>query len=148
MKQELNLSNQICHRFYVATNAITRAYKPYLAELDVTYPQYVVLMALWELDDIEVGKLQQVTKIDSGALTQILKKLEQKKIVRLVPSDTDRRVKLVQLTKHGSELEQSAQSIPKKLRCQFPELSGEELMQLQELLDKLNASLLSAEEKV
>ncbi len=143
MKPQLALSNQICHRFYIATNAITRAYKPYLKQLDITYPQYLVLMALWQQDDIEVGQIQQQTKIDSGALTLILKKLVQKGLLQLSSSKQDKRVKLVKLTEAGTKMEAKAESIPKQLRCQFPELSDSEINQLTTLLDKLNSSLLT-----
>lgn len=143
MKPQLALSNQICHRFYIATNAITRAYKPYLKQLDITYPQYLVLMALWQQDDIEVGQIQQQTKIDSGALTLILKKLVQKGLLQLLSSKQDKRVKLVKLTAAGAKMEIQAENIPQQLRCQFPELSDTEVAQLSVLLDKLNTSLLA-----
>lgn len=143
MKPQLALSNQICHRFYVATNAITRAYKPYLKQLDLTYPQYLVLMSLWQQDGIEVGLVQQQTKIDPGALTLILKKLGQKGLLQLSSSKQDKRVKLVKLTEAGAKMEAQAENIPQQLRCQFPELSDTEVAQLTVLLDKLNTSLLA-----
>lgn len=143
MKPQLALSNQICHRFYVATNAITRAYKPYLKQLDITYPQYLVLMALWQQDDIEVGQIQQQTKVDAGALTLIMKKLVQKGLIQLVAAKYDKRVKLVKLTQAGARMEDQAETIPQQLRCEFPELTDRELTELSRLLDKLNSSLLT-----
>lgn len=143
MKPQLELSNQICHRFYVATNAITRAYKPYLKQLDITYPQYLVLMALWQQDDIEVGQIQQQTKVDAGALSLIMKKLVQKGLIEMISSQQDKRVKLVKLTEAGAKMESAAENIPQQLRCQFPELSDAEVNQLRSLLDKLNSSLLA-----
>ena len=141
MNEHLILSNQICHRFYKATNAITRAYKPYLNQLDITYPQYLVMMALWETDVIEVSKVQQQTQVDAGALSLILKKLVAKGLIMLNPAEGDKRVKLVCLTQQGKEMQLAASDIPMKLRCQFPDFSEADIAQLIQLLDKLNVSL-------
>ena len=143
MAEQLKLSNQICHRLYMANNAITRAYKPYLDELGITYPQYLVMMSLWEQDEIEVGVIRTKTQIDAGALTQILKKLEQKQLLQLMPSEHDKRVKIVELTFQGLKLKEQATDIPAKLKCQFPAVEKDDLIQLQILLDKLNQSLSS-----
>lgn len=78
MSELLKLENQLCHRFYTLSNAFTRAYRPLLKTLDITYPQYVTLMALWENDDITIANLLEVTDIDGGAMSLILKKLEAK----------------------------------------------------------------------
>lgn len=145
MNEQLTLSNQICHRFYMATNAITRAYKPCLNQLDITYPQYLVMMALWEQDNVEVSMVQQQTQIDSGALTLILKKLVAKEVITLTPAEQDKRVKLVQLTAKGKEMEAAAADIPNTLRCQFPDFSEQEVAQLIQLLDKLNDNLYQQE---
>lgn len=141
MNDQLKLSNQICHRFYKATNAITRAYKPYLNQLDITYPQYLVLMALWEKDNTEVSQVQQQTQIDAGALTLILKKLVAKDVIVLLAAEQDKRVKLVKLTDKGRAMESDAADIPNQLRCQFPDFSDAEIRQLVLLLDKLNSNL-------
>lgn len=141
MNEHLILSNQICHRFYKATNAITRAYKPYLNQLGITYPQYLVMMALWETDVIEVSKVQQQTQVDAGALSLILKKLVTKGLISLNPAEGDKRVKLVCLTEQGKEMQLEASDIPVKLRCQFPDFSEADIAQLIQLLDKLNVSL-------
>lgn len=130
----------------MATNAITRAYKPYLNQLDITYPQYLVLMALWEKDDIEISKIQRQTQIDAGALTLIMKKLVVKDIVTISVAEHDKRVKLVQLTEKGKEMELKAVAIPSSLRCQFPDFSDKEVLQLTQLLDKLNMNLSNGNE--
>lgn len=137
MSEHLKLSNQICHRFYVASNAIIRAYRPLLQELDVTYPQYIVLLALWEQDGVEVGKVQSMTKIDAGALSLILKKLEAKNYITLTPSEHDKRVKCILLTDSGRELYQRAQDIPKQLMCKVSHISADEVQQLKVIVDKL-----------
>lgn len=144
MAEQLKLSNQICHRLYMANNAITRAYKPHLDELGITYPQYLVMMSLWQQDKVEVGLIRNQTKIDAGALTQILKKLVQKQYILLAPSEQDKRVKLVELTSQGRKLKEKALDIPAKLKCQFPDVEKDDLIQLQILLDRLNDSLSSS----
>ena len=115
----------------------------HLDELGITYPQYLVMMSLWQQDKVEVGLIRSQTKIDAGALTQILKKLEQKQYLLLMPSEHDKRAKLVELTPQGRNLKEQAVDIPAKLKCQFPEVEKDDLIQLQILLDKLNDSLSS-----
>ena len=69
MSELLKLENQLCHRFYTLSNAFTRAYRPLLKALDITYPQYVTLMALWETDHITIAELLDRTAIDGGAMS-------------------------------------------------------------------------------
>ena len=135
MYEQLRLSNQICHRLYVASNSVTRAYRPLLNELDITYPQYVVMMALWQNDDIEVGKVQALTKIDAGALTQILKKLVDKKFLQLTPTEEDKRIKRVRLTPIGSALQEKASDIPIKLMCNLDGVDSADIQKLKHILD-------------
>ncbi len=70
---QLKLKNQLCHRLYMASNSIVRAYREPLRELNLTYPQYIVMMALWEQDEITIAELVEKTAIDGGAMTQILR---------------------------------------------------------------------------
>ncbi|MDC2890304.1 MarR family transcriptional regulator [Psychrosphaera sp. 1_MG-2023] len=142
MMEQLKLSNQICHRYYVASNAITRAYRPLLDELGLTYPQYVVLMALWEEDNVEVKQVKAKTHIDGGALSLILKKLSAKNLINIVPSELDKRIKHVQLSDKGWQLQQEASGIPEKLMCQVSNMSREEVLLLKTLTDKLVENLI------
>ena len=142
MYEHLQLSNQICHRLYVASNAVTRAYRPLLKELDITYPQYVVMMALWQHNDIEVGKVQSLTKIDAGALTQILKKMVDKGWLLLTPTEEDKRVKRVSLTASGIKLQERASEIPIKLMCHLKGVESSDIQQLKHILDALVDSVL------
>ncbi len=137
------LSNQLCHRFYVIANAITRRYRAPLEKINLTYPQYVVMMALWEKDDISVRELQQKTLIDTGCLSVMLKKMIDKGLLERIACDMDRRIKKVKLTEKGVALKDSAQKVRKKLQqTHQPTLSDTELQQLIDLLDKLKAGLL------
>lgn len=141
MFQQLALTNQLCHRLYVASNAITRAYRPYLQEIDLTYPQYVVMMALWQQDKIEIGKLRSLTKVDGGALSLILKKLQSKELIVLKPSKEDKRIKHINLTSQGSALANRAALIPEKMMCKFSQVDIEDVESLKRVLDKLIVNL-------
>ncbi len=136
------LDNQLCHRFYVIANAITRKYKPMLDKINLTYPQYVVMMALWEKDNISVTELQKKTLIDIGCLSVMLKKMVDKQFIEMIVSSTDRRKKTIQLTHKGKKLKTAAQVEKKKLQEENQSnLTDKEYNQLIELLDKLKAGL-------
>lgn len=137
----LKLDNQLCHRFYTVSNAFTRAYRPLLKELDITYPQYLVLLTLWEQDALSISELVEKSKIDPGALTLILKKMEQKDFISIVPGQSDKRVKQITLTQKGKKAKETAASIPQQLLCKMQNLSGDELTQLKNLIDKLYCDL-------
>ena len=81
--ENLQLKNQLCHRLYMASNNIARAYREPLQALNLTYPQYVVMMALWEKDGITIAQLIEQTAIDGGAMTQILKKMADKSLLAI-----------------------------------------------------------------
>lgn len=138
MSDALKLENQLCHRFYLISNALTRAYRPLLEKLDITYPQYLVMMALWEKDKITIAALSQKTGIDAGAMTLILKKLSQKKLIEINKDEEDKRVKHVNLTIAGQDLKESAKTIPAQMICNFNQLNETDIEQLVTLLDKMN----------
>lgn len=138
---QLKLDNQICHRLYMASNSVVRAYRDALNELELTYPQYVVMMALWEEDEISIAQLLEKTAIDGGAMTQILKKMTDKSLLAVVKNETDKRKRVVKLHKHGIQLQQQAANIPEHIRCRFPSITQQEATQLITLLDKLNTDL-------
>ncbi len=137
----LKLENQLCHRFYSVSNAFTRAYRPLLKSLDITYPQYLVMMALWEQDNQTITQLVEKCRIDAGALTLILKKLNQKGFIEIKSSQQDKRVKEVVLTKKGLTAKSDAVNIPKQLLCQLQNLDADEMGQLKVLIDKLYCEL-------
>ncbi|GGF67577.1 MarR family winged helix-turn-helix transcriptional regulator [Alteromonas lipolytica] len=137
----LKLDNQLCHRFYSVSNALTRAYRPLLQKMDITYPQYLVLLALWEHKQLTISALVDKCRIDAGALTLILKKLEQKGYLAITPSTLDKRVKQVVLTGKGSAARNDAAEIPKALLCHIKNLSMDELQMLTGLIDKLYCDL-------
>lgn len=134
---QLKLDNQICHRLYMASNALTRTYREMLSELDLTYPQYVVMMALWEQDNISIAELLEKTAIDGSAMTQILKKMSDKDLLSVIKDEQDKRKRLVALQDNGKKAQDKAAAIPQSIRCQFPSLSQEESEKLIHLLDKV-----------
>ena len=139
MSELLKLENQLCHRFYTLSNAFTRAYRPLLKALDITYPQYVTLMALWETDDITIAELLEKTVIDGGAMSLILKKLEEKGFLVVNKDELDKRVKRVQLTEMGKEKKTIAEKVPAQMLCKLNGMSAEESRTLKNLLDKLGS---------
>lgn len=138
---KLKLENQICHSLYSATNALVRAYRPLLDKLDLTYPQYLVMLALWESDDVAIKDLVRRTRFDAGTLTPILKRLDAKGLIRLVKSEQDSRQKSVVVTEEGHQMAQVAESVPDELSCQI-DMTAEEAVKLKLLAEKLYSRLI------
>ena len=138
--EALHLDNQVCFPIYAASRLVMQAYRPLLAELGLTYPQYLVMMVLWETDARTVREIGARLYLDSGTLTPLLKRLEKQGLVaRNRRVDDDRTVEN-HLTEAGRELQQSALSIPNELVCNAeldPEQVGSLKKDLNELVDKL-----------
>ncbi|OCH26733.1 MarR family transcriptional regulator [Aliivibrio fischeri] len=137
---QLLLKNQVCFSLYSASNAMIRAYRPLLSTLDLTYPQYLAMMVIWEKNGINVKELGHDLHLDSGTLTPLLKRLESKGIVTRERSKEDERIRLVFLTKQGIELKDKALSVPNSIFCKS-QLQLEELQQLKATCEKLLANL-------
>lgn len=108
----LKLENQLCFPLYACSKEIVKIYKPYLDELDLTYTQYITMMVLWERKQMNVKELGKYLYLDSGTLTPVLKKLEQKGLVERTRSKEDERVLSVTLTESGNALKDKAVEIP------------------------------------
>ena len=109
---QLRLDNQLCFALYAASGLVTRAYRPLLEPLGLTYPQYLVMLALWERDGLTVSELGERLFLDSGTLTPLLKRLESADLlVRLRDVQDERRVRIT-LTGQGRALRDGAQPIP------------------------------------
>ncbi len=111
----LKLENQLCFPLYVCSKEIVRRYKPYLDKLDLTYTQYITMMALWECKEINVKELGEKLYLDSGTLTPLLKKLETKGYIKRERSKSDERNLIVTITKDGEALKEIAADIPQKI---------------------------------
>ncbi|MBE5903489.1 MULTISPECIES: MarR family winged helix-turn-helix transcriptional regulator [Pseudobutyrivibrio] len=132
----LRISNQLCFPLYACSKEIVKRYKPYLDPLDLTYTQYITMMVVWEEKEITVKALGDKLFLDSGTLTPVLKKLEQKGYVKRVRSKDDERNLIITLTKEGEGLKKQASEIPAKMG-QCVKLSSEESAQLYNLLYKV-----------
>lgn len=111
-----NKHNQLSLVLHSACNAINRAYRNTLEQFDITYPQYLVLLALWYQDSISVKELSTQTLLDSSTLTPLLKRLEAKDLVTRSRRHDDERVRVICLTHKGRELERKAASIPANIQ--------------------------------
>jgi DNA-binding MarR family transcriptional regulator len=133
---QLKLENQLCFPFYAISRQITALYRPLLEPLNLTYPQYLVLLVLWEHKISSVKDLGKKLLLDSGTLTPLLKRMEQDELVSRQRDKADERVVFVSLTNKGIELENEAKDIPFKLASCMA-LTMEEFINLKAQLDKL-----------
>lgn len=130
------LGKQLCFSLYSVTNALTRQYRPLLKEFDLTYPQFVVLLALYEQDNIALKELGEKTLFDSGTLTPLVQKLEAKAFLNRVSIAEDERVKKVILTDKARALKEKIVDLPNQIRCSM-RLSDAELTTLRQLSKSL-----------
>jgi MarR family transcriptional regulator, organic hydroperoxide resistance regulator len=144
-EQALKLEAQLCFPLYAASNLLTRLYRPLLEELGLTYPQYLVMLVLWERRSASVGELSEALYLDSGTLTPLLKRLEANGLVRRERSAEDERRVEVSLTREGEVLKKRALEVPGALACRVG-LGNErfiglraELRALMELLGEANS---------
>ena len=111
----LKLENQLCFPLYACAKEIVRTYTPYLDELGITYTQYITMMVMWEHKELRVKEVGKRLYLDSGTLTPVLKKLEEKGFVTRRRSETDERDVIVSITESGEALKEKAVHIPEKL---------------------------------
>src|SRR5436305_2946932 len=140
----LLLANQLCFAVYSTAHAFNRVYKPLLDALGLTYPQYLVMLVLWERDGGSVKEIGERLFLDSGTLTPLLKRLEAAGLVRRTRSTEDERQVLVALTPQGQVLKEKARGVPQSI-LEASECSVAELVALKSeivsLRDRLNAAL-------
>lgn len=140
----LKLDNQLCFVLYAASRVLTRLYGPFLTKLNLTYPQYLVMMVLWEHQTLSVGDIGRLLYLDSGTLTPLLKRLEAQGLISRNRLSTDERKVIVMLTEEGSAMKQQAISVPLELFCRSG-LTVEEFQDIKlsvtKLLDRMNADL-------
>ena len=136
--EALRLDNQLCFPLYACAKEIVRRYKPFLDEIDLTYTQYIVMMVLWEEREINVKELGSRLYLDSGTLTPVLKRLEQKGLITRQRDDKDERVLIVSITKEGDGLQDKAVEIPIKM-AGCVSLEPQDAAELYGLLHKLLA---------
>jgi len=113
--EQLQLDNQLCFPVYAASRLITRAYQPHLDRLGITYPQYLVLMVLWEADSATVNKISQKLILQTNTVTPLLKRMEKQGLVTRRRSESDERKVIVTLTGKGRRMQTAAAHIPLEL---------------------------------
>lgn len=143
----LALDNQLCFALHAASRRVVRAYRPTLSALDLTYPQYLVLLVLWEWDRTAPEKatltaLGERLDLDSGTLTPLLRRLEQKKLIKRTRSRFDERECPVGLTERGRELKERAVEVPRSALRNSP-LSLDAIVQLRTQLTHLRTALVA-----
>ena len=134
--ESLQLKNQVCFPLYALSKEITKLYRPLLENLDMTYPQYLVMMVLWEKDGLTVSEVGQKLLLDSGTLTPLLKRLENKSYISRKRKKEDERVVELFLTDEGAKLQEKACSIPEEM-VEKIDVKKEDLLQLKILVDAM-----------
>ena len=113
--EQLKLENQLCFPVYAASRLIIREYQPYMDNLGITYPQYLVLMVLWEKDDISVNEISQKLILNTNTVTPLLKRMEAQGFIKRRRSRSDERKVIVKLTGKGKLMQKKAAYIPESL---------------------------------
>jgi DNA-binding MarR family transcriptional regulator len=140
----LLLGNQLCFAIYSTAHAFNRVYKPLLDKLGLTYPQYLVMLVLWERDGVPVKDIGERLLLDSGTLTPLLKRLEAAELVRRTRSTEDERQVLIALTPKGDAMREKARAVPQSILAASACTVGELVAMKNEIValrDRLNAVL-------
>lgn len=142
--EELKLDNQLCFPIYAASRLIIRSYQPFLDKLDITYPQYLALLVLWEEDGMTVNAISKRLILNTNTITPLLQRMENQHLIVRQRSSVDERKVVVSLTEKGRALQEAAQEIPIRLgtRLVSGKLTVEEMMHLKvklyELIEELS----------
>lgn len=139
----LFLSNQLCFALYAASLAMTKTYRPLLAPLGLTFPQYVVMMALWQHKELTAGALAQTVALDAGTLVPLVRKLVTQGLLRRERSPTDERSVIIALTPAGKALQKQAHAVYAQAAC-ATQCSLQQRQALTAQLQTLRAALTSS----
>lgn len=132
----LKLEQQVCFPIYTLSKEVVKLYRPYLDELDISYPQYLVLMVLWEVQEATVSEICDKLYLDTGTITPMLKRMEAKGLVARTRQKEDERVVQITLTPKGNALKEQAADVPHKL-LEDIDLTQEELIFLRSITTKI-----------
>lgn len=144
MLPQFQLDNQLCFRLYSASRLLTQAYHPLLAPYGLTYPQYLVMLVLWEQDSQKVNDIAKRLLLETNTVTPLLKRMEQEGLVRRSKSAEDARQVLVQLTPKGREMERELSDVPLRVAgavsCASltPKTVPQLFRMLDDMIEKLN----------
>ncbi|RYF12400.1 MAG: MarR family transcriptional regulator [Deltaproteobacteria bacterium] len=136
----MTLEEQLCFALYNATNAVIRTYRPWLREIGLTYPQYLVLLVLWQNGELTMGDIATRLALPQGGITPIVEKLEEANLIVRRRDKGDRRIVSVELTDSGANLESAANEAQRRVACATT-LSEEEAADLRSKLQNLNNRL-------
>ena len=139
----LSLDNQLCFTLYATSLAMTKVYRPLLSRLGLTYPQYIVMLALWEAPELSVGALGEKVALDSGTLAPLLRKLTATGWVERRRSPVDDRSVLISLTPSGRQLSRHAHAVREQIAC-ATQCTDAQIRQLMTDLKRLRAALQSS----
>lgn len=142
--EQLKLDNQLCFRLYTAARLVTSAYTPFFKSFGITYPQYLVLMVLWEKDNRVISEITELLRLETNTVTPLLQRMEKQGLIIRQRSMVDSRQRIVSLTKEGKRLEEQIKDVPNCLARQVVKAEGittDEVVALMPLLDKFIASL-------
>ena len=117
MYDQLKLENQLCFRLYTASRLITQAYRPFFEPLGITYPQYLVLLVLWEHDNLPVSEITSRLMLETNTVTPLLQRMEREGLIVRTRGTVDTRQRMVSLTKKGHDMQERAKDIPS---CMWP----------------------------
>ena len=144
IKEEFKLDNQLCFRLYTASRLLTQAYHPLLASNGLTYPQYLVLLVLWEKDAQPVNDIAKRLMLETNTITPLLKRMEKEGILERKKGEKDARQIIVSLTRKGKELQKKLADVPFTVgdavmcRSVTPETAPELMQMLDDIIAKLN----------
>ncbi len=138
----LKLENQLCFPLYASSRLITRMYQPLLEELKITYPQYLIMLVLWEKDEQKVRDIGEKLLLETNTLTPLLKRMETKGILKRRRSEEDERKVIIKLTAYGNKMKEKGCFIPENLLKNVSDkYSIEKVVRLREDLKELIKSL-------
>jgi DNA-binding MarR family transcriptional regulator len=143
--KSLKLANQICFPIYLTSRLVTKTYKPFLDKMGITYPQYLVLLVLWECNNLSVTQIKEKLHLDTNTLSPMLSRMEKLKLIKKSKSHIDARNVIIQLNEKGKALKKQANLIPKKLLEALidEKVSLSEIKELKNMLNELTFILSS-----
>lgn len=134
--ESLKLENQLCFPIYALSRQITAIYRPHLEAIDLTYPQYLVMLALWQQETVTVKQLGKLLWLDSGTLTPLLKRMEENGLLTRTRSEADERVVNIRISKKGTALKKQARAIPDAIKNALA-TDEDQLFQLRDQLKQI-----------
>ena len=139
--EQLKLENQLCFPFYAVSRLIIRAYQDDLDALGITYPQYLVMMVMWEFEELSVIEIGEKLILNTNTVTPLLKRMETMDLITRIQSETDHRKVMIKLTDKGKNMKEAAAGIPlnllQKLKLDPEKINVEEIKQLKSQLNQL-----------